>query len=285
MFIKDEHKIKLINRDGLELSGYYNKTDSDKCVVAFCGFGGNCDKAFCAIAQECENNNISFLFGNTQGSYVKKSLKRHMPNGEIVLEEKGAFNEDFDKCVKDINEWLNFASAQGFKELYLVGASIACNRIVNYLNFYLYPKNIKKVILLCPQHLHPQIDANMIKEAELYMSTNMPDKILTDKFFGYCDVTAKTYYNIAHNPQLDNLPYLTNGDFTMLKNLKLPLRIIIGAKDEGIVLYSDKSAKYYMEILKQNYENLKYEIIENCRHNFKNNEQELAQLTIKYILE
>ena len=46
--------------------------------------------------------------------------------------------------------------------------------------------------------------------------------------------------------------------------------------DEGIVLYSDKSSKYYMEILKQNYENLKYEIIENCRHNFKNNEQELA---------
>lgn len=26
MFVKDEHKIKLINRDGLELSGYYNKT-------------------------------------------------------------------------------------------------------------------------------------------------------------------------------------------------------------------------------------------------------------------
>lgn len=89
-------------------------------------------------------------------------------------------------------------------------------------------------------------------------------------------MTAKTYYNIAHNLKLDNLPYLTNGDFTMLKNLKLTLRIIIGANDEGIVLYSDISAKYYMEILKQNYENLKYEIIENCRHNFKNNEQELA---------
>ena len=157
---------------------------------------------------------------------IKNHLKDICQNGEIVSEEKGAFNEDFDECVKDLNEWVNFASAQGFKELYLVGASIACNRIVNHLNFYSYPKNIKKVILLCPQHLHPQIDENMIKEAELYMSINMSDKILTDKFFGYCDVTAKIYYNIAHNLKLDNLPYLTNGDFTMLKNLKLTLRII-----------------------------------------------------------
>ena len=46
MFVKDEHKIKLINRDGLELSGYYNKTDNDKCVVAFCGFGGIVIKHF-----------------------------------------------------------------------------------------------------------------------------------------------------------------------------------------------------------------------------------------------
>lgn len=100
MFEKDNYKISLINRDGLELRGYYNKVNSKQCVVAFCGFGGNCDKIFCAIAEQCEKNNISFLFGNTQGSYVRKMLKRHLPDGSIVEVEKGAFNEDFDECVR-----------------------------------------------------------------------------------------------------------------------------------------------------------------------------------------
>ena len=56
MFVKDEHKIKLINRDGLELSGYYNKTDNDKCVVVFCGFGGIVIKHF---AQSHKNVKIT----------------------------------------------------------------------------------------------------------------------------------------------------------------------------------------------------------------------------------
>ena len=38
MFEKDDYKISIINRDGLELKGYYKKVNDDKCVVAFCGF-------------------------------------------------------------------------------------------------------------------------------------------------------------------------------------------------------------------------------------------------------
>ena len=234
MFEKDDYKIKIINREGLELKGYYDKVNDKKCVIAFCGFGGNCDKAFCTIAEKCIENNISFLFGNTQGSYIRKELKKYTQNNEVVMVEKGAFNEDFDECVKDLAEWIEFAKREGFEQLYLLGASIACNRIVNYLNNYEYPKNIKKVILECPQNLGPQLPSKMVEEADELMSKNIPNKILTDKFFGYCEVTAKTIYNMAHNKKLDNLPYLTNGDFSMLKNIQLPIRVVVGSCDGAL---------------------------------------------------
>lgn len=285
MFEKDNYKISMINRDGLELRGYYNKVNSKQCVVAFCGFGGNCDKIFCAIAEQCEKNNISFLFGNTQGSYVRKTLKRHLPDGSIVEVEKGAFNEDFDECVSGMSQWIDYAVKEDFEQLYLIGASIACNRIVNYLNHYQYPNNIKKIILLCPQHLRPQTDINMLNETEKMMAENRPENILKDKFFGYCEVTARTYYNISHNDQLDNLPYLTGGNFDMLKNIQLPIRVVMGSVDEGVVGYTDKSAKDCMEVLKNNAQDLNYEIIEGGRHNFKNKEQQVGETVIKYVIE
>ncbi len=113
---------------------------------------------------------------------------------------------------------------------------------------------------------------------------NLQNKILTDKFFGYCEVTAKTIYNMAHNNSLDNLPYITNGDFSMLKNINLPIKVVIGSEDEGIVCYKNKSVNYFMDILKENSNDLDYTIIEGGRHNLKDKESELAEAVISYIL-
>lgn len=123
-----------------------------------------------------------------------------------------------------------------------------------------------------------------MEEAEALMSKNLQNKILTDKFFGYCEVTAKTIYNMAHNNSLDNLPYITNGDFSMLKNINLPIKAVIGSEDEGIVCYKNKGVNYFMDVLKGNSNDLDYTIIEGGRHNLKDKESELAEAVISYIL-
>ncbi len=284
MFEKDKFQVKILNREGLQLKGYFQKINNDKCLVNFCGFGGCCDKVASAIAEACERSNISFLFGNTQGSYDRKVLKLFDENGNYVKVEKGACYEDFDKCVGDVSDWLKFAEKEGFKEIYLTGASIACNRIINYLNKYEFSDKIRKIVLICPQNVRPQIDLKMFEEAKKFVSLNQENQVLTDKFFGYCDVTAKTYFNMMTNNELDNLPYLENRSFDMLKNVKLPIRVVIGSEDEGIVDFSDKSAEYYMNILKNHHHDLKYKIVEEARHNFKNKEQELAETVLSFIL-
>ncbi len=283
MFNKDEHEIKIINEENIELVGYFCHSNKKECVVAFCGFAGNCDKYFCEIANECQNNDMSFLFGNTQGSYVYKHLVKHDENGTKTKVLKGAFNEDFDKCINDIHMWLNFASNQGFEKIYLVGASIACNRIIKYLNEYKFSENIEKIVLLCPQNLRPQLDKEMIEEAKTLVKNWQGEQILTKKFFGYCEVCARTFLNMATNDNLDNLPYLENRNFNCLKNIKLPVKVIMGSIDQGIINHSKKSAEMLMNILQKNNGNLQYFIIKDANHNFKNKEHELAKKVIQMI--
>jgi len=51
MFIKDDYKIKIFQRDGIELKGYYCENNKDSCVVCFAGLCGTCDNMFCAVAE------------------------------------------------------------------------------------------------------------------------------------------------------------------------------------------------------------------------------------------
>ncbi len=284
MFIKDDYKIKILQRDGIELKGYYYENNKDSCVVCFAGLGGTCDNMFCAIADEVINSGLSFLFGNTQASYKVKGLKQKLADGETKLVLRGGAYEDYDETIKDMMEWVEYIINKGFKKIYLVGASLACNRLVSLLNVKQYP-NIKKLILICPQDISVQVDNNMMAEAEENIISNKGDELLTQKLFGYCEICGRTYKDLFSRKDINNLPYLTEDcDFGMFKLIDIPIFAIIGEYDQGLS-YSNLSAELAMKRLQHYNLNLKYKIIANAKHSFKNYEEELAKYVIEYIKE
>lgn len=280
MFNKDDYEIKKINKEGVQLKGYYLNANDQKCVVAFAGFAGNCDNLFCNIADHCGLNEVSFLFGNTRGSYEKKDLKTFLADGSCVKKTYGACYENFDDTIADMILWLDYAVELGHKEIYLVGASIACNKIVKLLSIYNNDK-IKKVVLLCPQDIQAQIEEKMLEEAKNNLQNNEPEKILTDKFFGFCDVCSRTYYDIATRVDINNIPYLSKGgNFDMFKNIQLPMLGIIGSKDQGL---NDNDANSCMEKIKDNNINFIYKVIKDAKHTFKHYEDDISDIIINYI--
>ena len=280
MFNKDDYEIKKINKEGVQLKGYHLKANDQKCVVAFAGFAGNCDKLFCNIADHCGLNEVSFLFGNTRGSYETKDLKTYLEDGSCVKKTYGACYENFDDTISDMVLWLDYAVELGYKEICLVGASIACNKIVKLLNNYNNEK-IKKVVLLCPQDIQTQLDEKMLEEAKLNIKNNEPEKVLSDKFFGFCDVCGRTYYDMATRADINNIPYLSqDGNFEMFSNINLPILGIIGSKDQGL---GDLDATSCMEKIRDNNENFKFEVIDDAKHTFKHHEDEVSDLIINYI--
>ncbi len=284
MFIKDNYKIKIFQRDGIELKGYYCENNKDTCVVSFAGLGGTCDNMFCTIADEVINSGLSFLFANTQASYKVKELKQKLADGETKLVLRGGAYEDYDDTIKDMMEWVEYIVNKGFKKIYLVGASLACNRLVSLLNAKQYP-NVKKLILICPQDISVQVDKQMISEAKENLTANKGEEILTQKLFGYCEICGRTYYDLFSRKDINNLPYLTtDADFNMLEKIDIPILSIIGGCDQGLD-YSSLSPEEAMERLQKHNSNIQYKIIANAKHSFKNYEEELAKYIVQYLKE
>lgn len=284
MFIKDDYKIKIFQRDGIELKGYYCENNKDTCVVSFAGLSGTCDNMFCAIADEVINTGISFLFANTQASYKVKELKQKLADGETKLILRGGAYEDYDETIKDMMEWVEYIVNKGFEKIYLVGASLACNRLVSLLNAKQYP-NVKKLILICPQDISVQVDNDMMIESQENIISNKGDELLAQKVFGYCEICGRTYKDLFSRKDINNLPYLTeDSNFSMLKAIDIPILSIIGECDQGLS-YSNLSAEEAMQRLQKHNSNIQYKIIANAKHSFKNYEEELAKYIVQYLKE
>lgn len=284
MFIKDDYKIKLIQRDRIELKGYYCENNKNACVIGFAGLGGTCDNMFCAIADEVINTGISFLFANTQASYKVKELKQKCDDGSTKLVLRGGAYENYDDTIKDMIEWVEYIKNKGFEQIYLIGASLACNRLISLLNTKKF-LNIKKMILICPQDISVQVDEEMMEEAKHNITANKGEQILTQKLFGYCEICGRTYNDLFSRNDINNLPYLTkDADFSMLEKIDIPILSIIGECDQGLS-YSNLSADEAMQKLQQHSFNMQYKVIAGAKHSFKNYEQELAKYIVKYLKE
>lgn len=282
MFVKDDYKIKVFQNDGIELKGYYCEKDKERCVIGFAGLGGTCDKMFCAIADRLITSGLSFLFANTQASYIIKELKEKLNDGSCRYVLRGGAYENYDNTIKDMIFWVNYIREKGFKEIYLVGASLACNRIITLLNTKQFLE-IKRVVLICPQDMAAQTNQEMMLEAMANIEAGEGENILTQKIFGYCEVCGRTYRDLFSRKDINNLPYLTeNADFGMLERVSLPIFAIIGECDQGLS-YSTLSAEEAMQCLQLHNSNLIYKVIPNASHSFKNYETELAKLVCDYI--
>lgn len=284
MFNKDDFKIKLIQREGIELKGYYCERNKDCCVVCFAGLGGTCDNLFCEIADEVTNCGMSFLFGNTQASYKIRELKQKLNDGSKRLILRGGAFEDYDETIKDMIEWVEYVCNKGFKQIYLVGASLACNRLVSLLNIRKF-SSVKKLVLICPQDISAQVDNSMLSEAKEFIANNKGDELLTQKVFGYCEICGRTYYDLFVRKDINNLPYLSkDAGFDMLSKIDIPILSVIGECDQGLS-YSNLSAEEAMKILQRHNAKLQYKIIKNARHSFKNYEKDLAKCILTYLKE
>ncbi len=68
-------------------------------------------------------------------------------HGESDLNWKDFTEKDFNNMVKDIKSARDFLAEKGFKDIYLVGASIGANTVLNYA---VTDNSVAKIVLLSP---------------------------------------------------------------------------------------------------------------------------------------
>lgn len=274
--------VEIITKQNIKLNGCLSKNNNKKCILYVPGLNGNIFESMFPrkIGEESIKQGYDFLFSHNQGSFQIINLPYMSSDGNAKSITTGAAFEKFEDCLYDIDAWIKYLEIK-YDEIILISHSLGCNKIVYYLNHNMSNK-ITNIILLAPQDnvdfANLEIHKGLLEEAEQNIKKGNSKQILSKKFLGFCLMSSETYYNEITNKLINNIPYKTpNGDFSFIQNIKKPIYVIIGSKDAGI------NGEHYMKKITKNCFKGKYDIIKDANHNFKNKENELIELILKYL--
>jgi len=143
--------IKIQTPDGLLLNGLLYGSNKPKNIFIYLhGLGSNLFSKT-ELLESLIASDTAVLAFNNRGSGLINFFKK---TGKLKLKENkskiiGMAHEVFTDCVYDLEGAISFASRLKAKNIFLIGHSTGCQKIIYYL--YKKPKNkINKIILLAP---------------------------------------------------------------------------------------------------------------------------------------
>lgn len=290
----DKHylpKIKLINKEGVELTARYLQTGKNRSVIFYCpGFGGGLGKLGEELADFAQENGYGFFFGQFQDSYSQKITVRHLCNGQkedIII---GGSNARLYNCLADFETFFDFIDQQGYDKIFCVAMCVSCSKLVYFLqNNDYYNKMVSNLILLAPQDFtdfkNSPAHVGLEEEAINNVRNKMSDKILSKKFLGYMDISSITFLDYTSNRIFNTLSYKSDKKkLEYLNRINAKILFVMGSLDYAIRNNSKAEIEEYFKILTLNCRNSDYIIVDGARHLFNGKEGDLVQIIEQFIL-
>lgn len=257
------------------LHGFYSGKNNNECIIYIHGLGADFESSVLpkSILEKCNKNSIDFLYANTQGS----SLMREIMTSEGTTINGGAAYENYNNWYQDLDAWFKFLKK--YKKIIVVSHSLGCNKIIDYMHKTKNNK-VSKIFLLAPQDTNYLVNIRknngMLQEA-LENKKNGNNNLISKMFLGFCYLSTNTFLDFYENKKINNIPYMSTKDYSIINSIKTPIKIYIGSNDKKIELN-----EYFKDLAKK-CKNIKYKIIKDANHNFKLKENILANLIINEI--
>ena len=230
-----------------------------------------------AFADVCEKYYFGFAaFNNRGATFISGVQKRDSsdPKGYIHI-PGGAGNEKFEECVYDIDAGITFLMKQGYKKVVLIGRSTGANKTCFYAGTVNDPR-VATVVLMSP--ISDRLE--MVKPHTSYMKEQIKvgkgDILLFG--FHFFPLTPKRYLSLIEKGSKEEV--FDYGDekpkLTAFSNIKKPLYIILGEKDE----HADRPVVDIKKVFDMHTKSEKYTstIVPGALHGFDGMEQKLAKL-------
>lgn len=257
------------------LHGFYSGKNNNECIIYIHGLGADFESSVLpkSILKKCTNNSIDFLYANTQGS----SLMREIMTSEGTTINGGAAYENYNNWYQDLDAWFKFLKK--YQKIIVVSHSLGCNKIIDYMHKTQNNK-VSKIFLLAPQDTNYLVNIRkhngMLQEA-LENKKNGNNNLISQMFLGFCYLSTNTFLDFYENKKINNIPYMSTKDYSIINSIKTPIKIYIGSNDKKIELDN-----YFDKLIKE-CKNIDYKIIKDANHNFKSKENILANLIINEI--
>jgi len=272
--------------DGITLDGIYvpPKRKSKTALIWIHGLSSRFSSGQTLIQElssGCKKTGIGYFKLNNRGHDI---INRDGSDKKFF---QGAAYERFEDCLTDIKSQIALARKIGYKNIILAGHSTGANKILYYI-YKTKDRRVKGLILVGPisdiAAETKRIGALKLKKAlttARRLNRKSPTLFMPQKYGVY---TARRYlslYEPGHSE--DTFPYYNSeADWKELKNVRIPLAVIIGSHDEHL----DRPAEELIDIFRKHAPSTKKFygiIIKGANHGFRRKERELSKEIIKFI--
>jgi len=280
-------KIPIINvktKDKLDLYGLLLEAPKKKAVII--NIHGTADNFYdndfiWEIYKSLTPLGISMLSTNNRGAY-----------GLEVYQSSGACTEIFEKCLIDIDAWIEKALALGYKKIILQGHSLGTEKLVYYLNKGKYRNKIEAVILLGFSDSYgthnadsQKIKDTLMKEARKLVKARQGNFFLTSTWRAHAGVlpqNAQSYINFFKDKSelSQAFPLRQGANLSFYQKIKVPILGVIGDQEEYTIIPVKKA----VSLLEKENKLAQVFQIKNCNHCFEGREKELAKIVKRFIL-
>lgn len=233
------------------------------------------------LADAYTASGTAFLSVNTRGHDHYADFKTRLPRGGYDSKRIGGILEKFGECLLDIRAWIDFAQNEGFATVVLQGHSLGAMKAVYYCA-RTKDARVKALFLISPPDILGTVRKNFgrdisrnLKLARELAAQN-PDSLMPDGT-SYDPISAVNYLSLYDDAEIAGMFSFPDKPNSILSSLELPVRAVVGEKDE----YITRDAEELMRLIGQSVKSAGQfadKVIPHANHVYDDREKELSSV-------
>ena len=289
-------RVDFLATDGIQLNGFIYKSSekiSNRVILAVHGMSSNClKKRDEVISKKVNENIIDYFCFNNRGSELVKYIRRNI-SGKKEKMLGGTSYEDVLEGYEDIIGAILKLKEMGYENIYLLGHSLGCTKIVYTYNELKQDdddilNNIKGIILLSLIDIPSTLRIYLRDKLDTYISlaeekerTGLKNELMPKDAFIH-PISVKSFLRYARdNKEIDFAKYSEENDFEILNNISIPLMMRWGNNNEMILQSADEIVRNVNDKIINNKKDIGY--IDGADHGYTDKEEMLAEQVINFI--
>lgn len=285
--------IQTFTEDEIQLSGLYQQGDKAKeAVILIHGFLSDfySHKFIHSIAGELEKNRNAIVLAQTRGTGLHTEFLKKDKSGEYI----GSYYEVLEESHFDISAFIEFLLGEGYEKIVLAGHSLGTIKVVRYLFEGRFRDQVSKLILLAP------FDKNafMVKKAgdkwteflataKAKIEEGKGDELVPVPQYEDFPITYKTFYSWYNKDEMSCIwDFYKQEQYgpTVLQEVKIPIRVILGEKDE-FVNYPEfkENARSVIDLINDKLPQIETVLVEGANHTYKGYEEDVSKEVANFL--
>lgn len=286
--------IQVVTEDKFKLSGLYKEGDKNKeAVILIHGFTSDfySHKFYHTIAEKLEDQGNAIVLAQTRGTGIQTELIKVNNDAEYL----GSYFEKIEDAHLDISAFIEFLINEGYTKIVLAGHSLGTVKSVRYLFEGKHNDKITKLVLLAPfdKNAFMQVKApnkwhEFIEIAKKKIDEGNGREIVPVPEWEDFAMSYTTFYSWYRQDDLSCIWdfYRKDYDFPTLQKINVPVKIIVGDKDDFFV-YKQLGTTYddAINVFTKYINNSETVLIKGAVHTYLDHEDEVANEVNKFVNE